>query len=141
LIRAAGYWFLFALAILQLTLIFQIASAPDQDSFVSYLDLGKLWQDHRAVAISGLMMLPIVLIDTAFISNRVVGPLVRIRRNLQQMAAGEIVEPLAFRKNDFLQELSAAVNDVAARMNRLNEQADARCQPDAESHEQPAIIG
>ena len=57
------------------------------------------------------------------------------------MAAGEIVKPLAFRKNDFLQELSGAVNDVAARMNRLNEQAHVCCQPDADSHQEPAIIG
>ena len=138
LVRAAGYWLLFALAVVQLTLIFQIANSPD-GPFLGQFDLAKLWHDHSVVAISALMMLPIVLLDTAFISNRIVGPLVRIRKAMRQLAAGESVRPIKLRKNDFFQSMADEVNAVAARMNRLNEPGQIGIESDSDSFAEPAI--
>jgi hypothetical protein len=78
------------------------------------------WQIIRqGVAISALL-LPVALIDMLVFSNRFAGPLLRLRRGLKQLARGDEVSPIHFRKRDLLQDLSGDFNLVLERMNAIS---------------------
>ena len=63
-----------------------------------------------------LLLLPVAAWDAVKVSHRVVGPLVRIRHGLQQLAAGQPVQPVRFREGDYLLELR---DDFNAMLNAL----------------------
>jgi methyl-accepting chemotaxis protein len=136
LARCAVYWFLFALAVIQLTLSWQIAKGPD-GPFFSHFDFVKLWQENSVVAIAGLLMLPVVLLDTAFISNRIVGPLGRVRNAIYQLGAGETIKTIEFRKNDYFKDMANGLNAVSARMQALEDRIRELESAKAGSHEEP----
>ena len=58
------------------------------------------------VVIVSLLLLPLVIFDMIRFSNRFVGPLLRLRRSMRQLARGQRVEPLKFRSNDLWQDLA-----------------------------------
>jgi hypothetical protein len=65
---------------------------------------------YLPVLIVSLAMLPVFLLDAAKLSNRFVGPILRVRRALAEAAAGGKVKPLKFRENDFWQSLANDMN-------------------------------
>jgi hypothetical protein len=74
--------------------------------------------------LAGLLILPIVLYDVVAMTNRLIGPLVRMRRGMQSLAAGEHVEPIVFRKDDFWQSCADDFNAVAARIDHLERELE-----------------
>ncbi len=61
---------------------------------------------------------------TLFISHRLAGPLVRMKKYFKEIEdSGKIEHPLKFRKNDFLQELPEAINKGLKSVQEKNEQA------------------
>jgi len=62
------------------------------------------------VTLASLIILPMVLYDALVLSNRFAGPVMRLRRSMRALAAGERVEPLRFRNRDFWQEMAQEFN-------------------------------
>jgi hypothetical protein len=52
------------------------------------------------------------IFDAVRLSHRVVGPLYRFRKTIQAITAGEEVERVSLRKDDFLQELKDDINEM-----------------------------
>lgn len=52
-----------------------------------------------------LALVPIMAWDSIRFTHRLVGPLVRFRRTMQAIAAGEAVRPIKLRKGDYLTEM------------------------------------
>jgi len=50
--------------------------------------------------------------DAVKFSHRIVGPLVRIRRAINAVTAGEAVDPVNLRNHDFLQEIKDELNNM-----------------------------
>jgi nitrogen fixation/metabolism regulation signal transduction histidine kinase len=50
--------------------------------------------------------------DAIQLAHRIVGPLYRLRKLMQAVTAGEEVEPMKLRKDDFLQDLKDEFNDM-----------------------------
>ena len=121
LIRAGAYWCFYAIAITEILLSWNIISGPD-GPFIGYFRFGQLWEEHGVVMIASLLILPIMLLDALYISNRFVGPIYRMRRTMRAIAAGENVGPLQFRKGDFRLELADEINAVAAYVEELKRQ-------------------
>ncbi len=61
-----------------------------------------------------LSLLPPFILDAVKLSNRFTGPVFRLRTTLAKLAAGEKVQPLEFRSNDFWQTLAEDFNRVAS---------------------------
>ena len=59
-----------------------------------------------------VVLLPILAWDTIRFSHRLVGPLVRFRRSMQDIANGEAVRPIKLREGDFLIELRDDFNKM-----------------------------
>ena len=68
--------------------------------------------------------MPIVLYDVTMLTNRLLGPLVRLRREMRRLAEGQRVEPFEFREKDFLREFATEFNSVAERMARLEDELE-----------------
>ena len=64
------------------------------------------------VLASAVVLGPIAAYDMLRLSNRFVGPVVRITNELKRVAAGENVEPIVFREGDYWHEVAIAFNDL-----------------------------
>lgn len=62
-----------------------------------------------------VLLLPTFLWDTARLSNRFAGPVLRLRRMMQTLAAGNDPGELRFRDGDFWTELGDHFNGIRAR--------------------------
>jgi hypothetical protein len=121
-IRAVFYWILCVLVTGLVLLGWQILVAPD-GPFWSYFRLDLLWIQYRAALIASLFTLPLILIDAIHVSHRFTGPNSRLRRSMRALAAGEEVELIRFRGNDFWQKMADEFNDVAIYVEKLKRQA------------------
>jgi signal transduction histidine kinase len=60
-----------------------------------------------------LALFPAFALDTIRFSNRFVGPIARLRRYMRELTAGEAINSLAFRDNDFWSEVADEFNAVS----------------------------
>lgn len=67
---------------------------------------------YLPVLVVSLALLPVFLLDAAKLSNRFVGPILRVRRALAEVASGKKIKPLHFRENDFWRSLADDLNNV-----------------------------
>ena len=80
------------------------------------LDAKNVWRQLAPMAISSAVLLPIVMYRAILFSHRFVGPMVRFRSVLRQLARGEFVGPIKLRRHDFWQEVANEINQVSARL-------------------------
>ncbi|MGI9469527.1 MAG: hypothetical protein ACR2OA_20565 [Rubripirellula sp.] len=77
---------------------------PVSESLLRCLDEAIFWAP-------GLMLLaPLLAYDLIHISNRFVGPMFRLRRELRKLANGETVGPMFSRQGDFWADASESFN-------------------------------
>ena len=133
-VRVVFYWFGCLVSMALLLLCWRIVSSPSA-AFVAHLR--ALWLSYGpALAVSALL-LPLLIIDVIRFSNRFVGPLLRLRRSLRELARGEDVAPLQFRDNDFLRELAQEFNAVRTKVLAGAEAAKTHC----EAEDEPLAVG
>jgi hypothetical protein len=73
---------------------------------------------YGPVLFASLLLLPLIMFDVVRITNRIVGPVVRMRQALRDVADGLPAQPLNFRDNDLWRELGTEYNRAAARIAR-----------------------
>lgn len=76
-------------------------------------------RSYVPVLIISLALLPVFLLDAAKLSNRFAGPMVRIRRALTAVLAGDKVEPVKFRENDFWRSLAEDFNQALTKREQM----------------------
>ena len=69
-------------------------------------------RSNLPVFICLLVLVPVMAWDTIRFSHRLVGPLVRFRKTLQDMAKGEAVRPIKLREGDYLIEMRDDFNKM-----------------------------
>jgi len=82
-----------------------------EDTWVGTLYLDYLW-GHKSLLIAMFLILPMLLYDLLKFSHRIVGPLFRCRKVMQDMAEGKQVEEFVPRKRDLMQELFQTFNTL-----------------------------
>ena len=113
ILRVVLYWIVCAISVTLMLLCWQVLSGPPQP-FFSHLDM--VWYHYGPAIVCSFLLLPLVILDILGFSNRFVGPMLRLRRSMHQLARGEQVEPLEFRDADFWQEFADEFNALAHRM-------------------------
>jgi hypothetical protein len=113
MLRAAVYW-LFCLMSVSLMLICWSAYTGPSRRFIDLVT--ELFYRYGPGLLASLLLLPIVMMDVVRLSNRFVGPVMRMRKALKSLAAGEPATPLNFRDDDFWRELADDFNQVSARV-------------------------
>jgi len=86
---------------------------------------GRLVAIMRTVNFTLLLRLalitPLVVIISIILSHRIAGPVFRIGRYLKSLSSGDLSAKLHLRKNDELQDLAEAINDMTGELkNRVN---------------------
>jgi hypothetical protein len=126
--RVILYWAVCLITVTLMLLCWRVYAGPAQ-TFYQHFDAMLYFCGPALVA--SLILLPLVVVDVVRLSNRFVGPLMRMRRCLRAIAHGEQVEPIKFRRGDFWNDLAHEVNAVIARLESLDRP------PEADRQEEP----
>ena len=140
LVRTAGYWMFCLLTIASMLICWSILSGP---TMPFYFHIAEVAQRYGPVMILALLLLPLVLSDCIRLSNRFTGPIYRLRRSMRNLAFGKHVAPLAFRTDDYWQEVADEFNAVVARLQHVSTTVASRAVA-AENADEPrdgALIG
>jgi len=84
-----------------------------------------IWHDHFPVLICLGLFIPFAVFDLIRFSNRLVGPISRLRRELKRLKENESVPNLKFRENDFYTELAEQFNEIADYIQKLKSENEA----------------
>ena len=113
--RATFYWFFCLLTITLMLICWNAYHGPSRRFMELFADL---YYRYAPALAASLLLLPVVLVDVIRVSNRFVGPMVRLKGALQDMADGRPAQPVNFRDNDFWRDLATDFNRAAARVAR-----------------------
>ena len=120
LLRVLLYAFCCLTVVTVMILTWRIAVSGPARIFYKHFD--DLWFQYGPVVIALLLLLPLIMIDVVRFSHRFVGPMFRMRRAMKALAAGEPVEPISFRKNDFWHDAAENFNTLLRRVKEQDEQ-------------------
>jgi hypothetical protein len=117
LIRGGCYWLLSIAVVGALNVVGWVYLAPGVDALVKIRGtLPSFLGVFAIVVASSLIVLPVLLYDLVKYTNRFAGPVHRLQRALQDVAAGRVVSPLTFREGDYWHELATSFNGIVARL-------------------------
>lgn len=85
--------------------------------------MARFWPVYLLLTV----LLPLTVVDAVQVSNRIAGPIFRLRRHLHEVAEGKTVSELKFRDDDFWIELAP---DVDAAFDKIREQEKAKLKED-----------
>ena len=71
---------------------------------------------------ASFLLLPIIMIDVVSLTNRFAGPILRLRRSVRALAAGDYVDPIFFRDNDYWQEFAIEFNALSRHVEELKQE-------------------
>ena len=113
--RTALYWVLYH-AVLWMAMFFCRYAEHRGDVMAGaeprlFADIyGQFVRENSSLWVCAIAILPIVLWDLLKFSHRVVGPLVRFQRILENLTAGQSVDEVRLRRGDLLTDLETAFN-------------------------------
>lgn len=112
LLRTAVYWLFCLLSTVLMLICWSAYTGPSQ----RFADLATdVFHRYGPALLASLLLLPIVLMDVIRLSNRFVGPAMRLRKAMNALAAGQPATPLNFRDDDFWRDLAKDFNQISAR--------------------------
>jgi len=115
ILRVVLYWVVCLVTVTLMLLCWRIATGPAR---LFYTHFDDMWFHYGPAMVASCILLPLLVIDIVRLSNRFVGPLVRLRRAMRALARGEHVEPVSFREGDFWLEFAQEFNALLARVER-----------------------
>ncbi len=111
--RVILYWVVCLITITLMLLCWRVVTGPARLFWTHFNDM---WFHFGPAVIASFVLVPLVILDLLKLSNRFVGPLVRLRRGMRALAAGEHVEPIKFREGDFWHDFAEEFNALAAKV-------------------------
>lgn len=113
MLRCLAYWAAMLMTITVLLITWRSMSGPAK---IFYEHFDELWLQYKMPFMATVFLLPLLLFDIAKLSNRFVGPVIRLRRALREMANGEPIRLIHFRAGDYWSEVADEFNAMAARV-------------------------
>ena len=106
------YWLYCLITVLLIALVWIVfAKRPSTSADL----VEQLWGNFGPVLVGSVLILPLVLLDFLRISNRLAGPMVRLRREMKALANGEVSRSVQLREGDFWLEFAEDWNQALAR--------------------------
>jgi hypothetical protein len=100
--RIVGYLILFLIVLVNFLYTWKLATGGPGDPIERWR---SVFLDYYPVGICLLVLVPVMAWDAIRFSHRLIGPLVRFRRTMHQIAQGEPVPPIKLREGDYLVDL------------------------------------
>lgn len=130
LARCVLYWFMCLVAVFVALLCWDAMVGPAQLFADRVLNT---WVKYSPALLFVAALTPIMAFDFLRLSNRLAGPMIRLRRTMRDLGQGERVEPVVLRRNDFWRDFADEFNAVVLRVRKL--EADlAAARSEAASH-------
>ncbi|MBI3822959.1 MAG: hypothetical protein HY289_09825 [Planctomycetes bacterium] len=107
--RIAGYLGLFFVVFFNFLFAWKMIVEGPIDPARQFIDTLR---ENVAVIVCLLVLVPVMAWDTIRFSHRLVGPMVRFRKTMQAIAAGEPVRPIKLREGDYLIEMRDDFNHM-----------------------------
>ncbi len=79
---------------------------------------GRTLADYGPTFVCLALLMPVLVWDAVRFSHRLVGPLVRFRKGMRTLAAGEPTRPIGLRDGDFLTDLRDDFNAMLEALQR-----------------------
>ena len=112
-VRTAIYWMFCLFSVWLMLICWSACTEPPKPFNALVVDL---YHRYGPGLLSSLLVMPIAAMDVVRLSNRFVGPVMRIRMALSELAAGRPVEPIHLRDDDYWREMAGSLNEVADRL-------------------------
>ena len=112
--RVVFYWCLCLVAGVQVTACQVIVTHPPQSFFEL---VSNLCSQYGLVLVVSLLLLPLVVADFVRVTNRVAGPMIRLRRAIKALVRGESAQLIRIRENDFWSDFVDDFNELVTRVN------------------------
>jgi hypothetical protein len=136
--RVALYWIMCLATLTLMILCWRVVTGPAR---MFYTHFDDMWFHFGPALIGSFLLLPLVIFDIVRLSNRFVGPLIRLRRAMKALARGEEVAPLEFREGDFWKDFAREFNAVAERMHKLNRNASYDYYEEEDENAEKELVG
>jgi hypothetical protein len=114
--RIAVYCLIYMITLVNMLFAWRLLVEGPGDPVEQYF---RFLQDYSPALVLVALLLPAVAWDALKFSHRMVGPLVRFRRALQDMAAGQPIQPIKLRNGDYLVEMRDEFNSMLEALQRL----------------------
>jgi methyl-accepting chemotaxis protein len=115
LVRIGCYWLIYLFALWNLLFVWRLLAEGPGNLLDQYM---RFLQDYYPPLVLFIVLLPLAAWDAVKLAHRMVGPLVRVRQGLQDVAAGQAIRPLRFRQGDYLGELRDDFNAMLESLQR-----------------------
>jgi hypothetical protein len=113
MLRTAVYWLFCLMSVSLMLICWDAYTGPSR----RFIDLStNVFYRYGPGLVASLLLLPIVMMDVVRLSNRFVGPIMRLRKAMKTLSVGQPATPLNFRDDDFWRELANDFNQVSARI-------------------------
>jgi hypothetical protein len=130
--RLIGFWLTGMAAVSLILFIYHIAPywLSGEEGVV-----GQAWVHLRPLVFASVALLPFVIYTAIRFSNRFVGPMLRFRRVLKQLANGEPTSKITLRRDDFWLDVADDVNELIEKLQSLPPSSESS--PDQEKATSP----
>jgi methyl-accepting chemotaxis protein len=115
LIRIGVYWLIYLVTLWNFLFVWRLLQEGPGNILDQY---GRFLQDYYPPLILFVALLPVAAWDAVKFAHRLVGPIVRVRRGLQELAAGQPIHPIRFRDGDYMLELRDDFNAMLESLQR-----------------------
>lgn len=109
-VRVVSYWCFWMLSLALLLFCWRVTTGPKMPAAAH---IRMLMVQFGPACLASFILVPILVVDTLRLSNRLVGPLVRLRDGMRRLTRGERVAPINFRAGDFMDELGTEFNKLS----------------------------
>jgi len=136
LLRSVMRWCLYLCAILLAVVIWTAVRDPSQ---IAIKLVFKSFVYFSPAIVASIILLPLFLFDVLKDSHRTVGPILPLRKAMANLADGQEIKPLKFRKGDHwfnvAEEFNVLANQVMAERRATRESSE------SQSRQPEAIVG
>jgi len=103
------YWFIFLICMWNFLFLWRFLTEGGDNPWEQYT---QFYHNFYPMILCFALIVPFFAWDAVRFSHRLVGPLTRFQRTLRDVAAGEPVQPVKLRVDDFLHEMKDDFNTM-----------------------------
>ena len=133
LVQTVTHWVSFVLLAFALLALWQFMLGGPDGTLMSCLE--QTWKRHGAAFLVLIALLPVVIHDSMKLSHRIAGPIFRLHGAIRQLADGESIRPVKFRKKDYWHDVAEDFNRLADRFGALSLGGQATAEATADESE------